>query len=179
MLYCSSRKHTAAGNWRSQNKTIVMKEIFFRMDSSINFFTTVYISFSVAQHDVTHHPAYQPELLSSRTVRRWRWVYSFTLRPLYTQGKNPSTNWIRRWVGPRADPDVVKKRRIMPCWESNAGCPASSPDWLSAQIAVLCFVEKTARYFVQTRRYDKWYNKKFWKDLICLLSSYYLKCHLH
>jgi hypothetical protein len=38
------------------------------MDSSIKLFTTVYISFSVAQHDVTHHPAYQPELLSSRTV---------------------------------------------------------------------------------------------------------------
>jgi hypothetical protein len=41
---------------------------FFRMDSSIKCFTTVYISFSVALHDFTHHPAYQPELLSSRTV---------------------------------------------------------------------------------------------------------------
>jgi hypothetical protein len=30
------------------------------MDSSIKFLTAVYISFSVAQHDVTHHPAYQP-----------------------------------------------------------------------------------------------------------------------
>jgi hypothetical protein len=38
------------------------------MDSSIKFLTTVYISFFVEQHDVTHHPAYQPELLSSRTV---------------------------------------------------------------------------------------------------------------
>jgi hypothetical protein len=38
------------------------------MDSSIKLLTTVYISFSVTQHDVTHHPAYQPELLSSRTV---------------------------------------------------------------------------------------------------------------
>jgi hypothetical protein len=38
------------------------------MDSGIKFLTTVYISFSVAQNDVTHHPAYQPELLSSRTV---------------------------------------------------------------------------------------------------------------
>jgi hypothetical protein len=44
---------------------------FFRMDSSIRFLTGVYTSFSVAQHDVTHHPAYQPELLSSRTVSRW------------------------------------------------------------------------------------------------------------
>jgi hypothetical protein len=38
------------------------------MDSSITFLTRVYISFSVAQHDVTHHLAYQSELLSSRTV---------------------------------------------------------------------------------------------------------------
>jgi hypothetical protein len=38
------------------------------MDSSIKFLTAVYISFSVTQQDVTHHPAYQPELLSSRTV---------------------------------------------------------------------------------------------------------------
>jgi hypothetical protein len=38
------------------------------MDIVIKFLTRVYISFSVAQHDVTHHPSYQPELLSSRTV---------------------------------------------------------------------------------------------------------------
>jgi hypothetical protein len=38
------------------------------MDSSIKFFTTAFISFSVTQHDATNHPAYQPELLSSRTV---------------------------------------------------------------------------------------------------------------
>jgi hypothetical protein len=38
------------------------------MDSSIKFLTTVFISFSVTQHDATHHSAYQPELLSSRTV---------------------------------------------------------------------------------------------------------------
>jgi hypothetical protein len=44
---------------------------FFTIDSSINFFTRVYISFSVAQNDVTHNPAYHPELLSSRTVSNW------------------------------------------------------------------------------------------------------------
>jgi hypothetical protein len=38
------------------------------MDCSIKFFTTVYISLSVAWHDMTLHPAYQPELFSSRTV---------------------------------------------------------------------------------------------------------------
>jgi hypothetical protein len=34
----------------------------------MKFLTRVYIYFSVARHDVTHHPSYQPELLSSRTV---------------------------------------------------------------------------------------------------------------
>jgi hypothetical protein len=37
----------------------------------------VYISFSVAQHDVTHHPAYQPELLSSRTVSTTYYYYYY------------------------------------------------------------------------------------------------------
>jgi hypothetical protein len=40
------------------------------MDSSIKFFTRVHISFSVAHHDVTHHPAQQSEFLSSRTVSK-------------------------------------------------------------------------------------------------------------
>jgi hypothetical protein len=46
------------------------------MDSSMKFLTRVYISFSVAQHDVTHHLAYQPELLSSRTVSKALNLYS-------------------------------------------------------------------------------------------------------
>jgi hypothetical protein len=70
MLYFSSRKHTIAGNKRLQNKTCEVRH-FFRMDSSIKFLTRVYISFFVAQHDVTHHPAYNSELLSSRTVSKW------------------------------------------------------------------------------------------------------------
>jgi hypothetical protein len=45
------------------------------MDSIIKFLTTVYISFSVAQHDVNQHPAYQPELVSSRTVSTYLSVY--------------------------------------------------------------------------------------------------------
>jgi hypothetical protein len=33
---------------------------------------------------------------------RWRWVVSFTLRPLYLQGKSRDTHLLGRWVGPRA-----------------------------------------------------------------------------
>jgi hypothetical protein len=39
-------------------------------------------------------------------------MVSFTLQQLYSQGKNPGTNWIGGWVGPRADLDAVVKRKI-------------------------------------------------------------------
>jgi hypothetical protein len=81
------------------------------MDNSIKFLTTMYISFSVAQHDVTHHPAYQPELLSSRAVSilslgtRYKWAVTFRPRPIYHRGKKLGTHWIgetiRNDIGPR------------------------------------------------------------------------------
>jgi hypothetical protein len=43
---------------------------------------------------------------------RWRWVVSFTPRPLYPQRKNPSTHWIGGWEGPRGGLDAVVKRKI-------------------------------------------------------------------
>jgi hypothetical protein len=47
-------------------------------------------------------------------------VVSFTPRTLYPQGKNPGTHWIRGWVGPRAGPDTVVKRKIpSPCRDSD------------------------------------------------------------
>jgi hypothetical protein len=42
----------------------------------------------------------------------WRWVVSFTSRPLYPEGKAPDTHWIGGWVGPRAVLDAVVKRKI-------------------------------------------------------------------
>jgi hypothetical protein len=50
---------------------------------------------------------------------RWRWVVSFRLRSLYPRGKNPGIHWIGGWVCFRADLDVVEKRKILPCRESN------------------------------------------------------------
>jgi hypothetical protein len=38
---------------------------------------------------------------------RWRWVISFTLRPLYRRGKTPGTHWIRGLVDSRAGMDDV------------------------------------------------------------------------
>jgi hypothetical protein len=43
----------------------------------------------------------------------WRWVVSFTNRPLYPREKNPPTHWIVGWVGPRIGPDDVERRRIL------------------------------------------------------------------
>jgi hypothetical protein len=40
------------------------------------------------------------------------WVVSFTPRPLYPQGRTPSTYWIGSWVGPRAVRDAAVKRKI-------------------------------------------------------------------
>jgi hypothetical protein len=39
-------------------------------------------------------------------------VVTFTLRPLYPQGKSPSTHWIGGCVDPRAVLDAVVKRKI-------------------------------------------------------------------
>jgi hypothetical protein len=53
-------------------------------------------------------------------ITRWRWVVSFTPRPLYPQGKSSGTHWIGDWVGPRAVLDTVVKRKISsPRRESN------------------------------------------------------------
>jgi hypothetical protein len=54
-------------------------------------------------------------------------VVSFRTRPLYPWEKNPGTQWVGRWVGPRTDLDLVTKRKILPCRESNPGFSAHSP----------------------------------------------------
>jgi hypothetical protein len=62
---------------------------------------------------------------------RWRWVVSFTPRPLYLPGERaPGTHWIGGWVGPKVGVDTVEKRKISHCRESNPGRPARRyTDW--------------------------------------------------
>jgi hypothetical protein len=51
---------------------------------------------------------------------RWRWVVSFTPRPLYPQGKSPLYPLDRMLGGPRAVLDAVSERKIpSPCRESS------------------------------------------------------------
>jgi hypothetical protein len=43
----------------------------------------------------------------------WRWVVSFTPRPLYPRERAPGTHWIGGWVGPRAGLDDMEKRKFL------------------------------------------------------------------
>jgi hypothetical protein len=59
-----------------------------------------------------------PRILDLGTI--WRWVVSFTPRPLYPKERAPGTHWIGGWVGPRAVLDAVVKRKVpSPCRDSN------------------------------------------------------------
>jgi len=53
-------------------------------------------------------------------------VVSSTGRPLYPQGKSPTTHWIGGWLGPRAGLNAVTKRRN-PCRESTPPPPHRPP----------------------------------------------------
>jgi hypothetical protein len=44
----------------------------------------------------------------------WRWVVSFTLRPLYSRGKSPGTHRIGGWVDPRAGLDDMEMWKFLP-----------------------------------------------------------------
>jgi hypothetical protein len=63
-----------------------------------------------------------PRILDLGT--RWRWVVSFTTRPLYPRERSPGTHLIGSWVGPRAVRKAVVKRKIRsPSRKSNPRTP--------------------------------------------------------
>jgi hypothetical protein len=64
----------------------------------------------------------------------WRWVVSFTPRPLYPQGNRPRYP-LDRMLGL----DAVEKRKSLHCRESNSGRPARSQSlyWLSYNVRKL------------------------------------------
>jgi hypothetical protein len=88
-----------------------------------------------------------PRILDLST--RWRWVDSFTPRPLYPKGK--STHWIGGWEGPRAVLDAVVKRKIPSpagnrTLEPRTTSPQPSPytDWdITAQTAYVIYIKIT------------------------------------
>jgi hypothetical protein len=44
----------------------------------------------------------------------WRWVVSFTPRPLYSRERASRTHWIGGWVGPTAGLDNMGKWKFLP-----------------------------------------------------------------
>jgi hypothetical protein len=71
---------------------------------------------------------------------RWRWVVSFTSRPLYPREKTPppGTHWIGGWMDPRAGLDDLKKRKFLtlsglgtPTHRSSSPSPVTIPTELS------------------------------------------------
>jgi hypothetical protein len=55
---------------------------------------------------------------------RWRWVVSFTARPLYPPEKETLVPMMRGWVGPRAGLDAVVRRKISSSYRDSS--PKSS-----------------------------------------------------
>jgi hypothetical protein len=53
------------------------------------------------------------------------WRYRSAILELETRVAN--THWIGGWVGPKAGPVAVEKRRILHCRILNPGHPACSP----------------------------------------------------
>jgi len=53
---------------------------------------------------------------------RWRWVVSFTLRPLYPRGKSSGAHWRGGWFGHRTGLDSgANKKSLCPCRKLNPG----------------------------------------------------------
>jgi hypothetical protein len=78
---------------------------------------------------------------------RWRWVVSFTPRPLYPRERTPVTHWIGGWASPRTVLDAVVKRKIPSSRrESNPRTPIVQPvaqrytDWASTDLCVCVYI---------------------------------------
>jgi hypothetical protein len=110
---------------------------------------------------------------------RWRWVVSFTPRPLYPRVRVPGTHCIGGWVGPRAVLDAVVKRKIpSPRRESNPRTPIVQlvtqryTDWA---ITVLAQEKEQWKVLVNTVMKQSWdlliisFSKRFMLHGVILL----------
>jgi hypothetical protein len=84
-------------------------------------FSSVFNSFSFSlcltnkalyNEDVWWSECIDPRILDIDT--RWRWVVSFTYRPLYFRGKKNGIHWIGCWVCPRSSLGGVERRISCP-----------------------------------------------------------------
>jgi hypothetical protein len=104
----------------------------------------------------------------------------------FTPGKRaPSTNWLGRWVDPRAGLDAIEKNKILPCRESNPGRPAQVhryTDWvIPAPIKSFVLIIKIQvlflelQYSLQSTVYI-WSRSAFVR-LVCVASNDIQRIH--
>jgi hypothetical protein len=106
---------------------------------------------------------------------RWKWVVSFTPRPLYRREGAPGTHctlWLGGCVGPRAVLDAVVKRKIpSPRRESNPTTPIVQPvaqrytDWAITYWIILKYIlskcteaRLRARWPEFSSRRERWWD---------------------
>jgi hypothetical protein len=111
----------------------------------------------------------------------WKWVISFTPPTLYPRRKSPNTNWIGRWVGPRASLDGVEKRKFLTLLglEHRPFCrPACSQSLQVYCEMILCNIDIVSWLCVSC--VGNWSlpdlsitHLVFWPWQYCLLKSYH------
>jgi hypothetical protein len=86
----------------------------------------------------------------------------------------PSNHWIGGWVGPRANLDAVKKRKITsPRWELNPWIPIVQPvascytDWATPALASLCREINISKCFAPGTRTT---NYAVWNESFCSIQ---------
>jgi hypothetical protein len=67
-------------------------------------------------------------------------VASVTFRPLLPAGRNYGLHWARGWLGLRTGLNVVAKREVLSCRESNPGRPARSLATALAELIIVISV---------------------------------------
>jgi hypothetical protein len=107
-----------------------------------------------------------PRILKLGT--KWRWMVSFTLRPLGRRRKDPGNRWIIGWVGPRVGLDAATKRKNpCPCRELNHNRPARSLVTILTGLPRLNTLHRDVHYVFLCRYFVKYEllrcsNKSCW-----------------
>jgi hypothetical protein len=104
---------------------------FIKLNVKVKVKLSLVLNWAPRHVDVRGSGGIAPCILNLGT--RLNWMVSFTPRPLYLWGNNPSTHWIGGWVDPRAGSYFVAKIKIQLCWESNPGhltCNLVTTYWL-------------------------------------------------
>jgi hypothetical protein len=84
----------------------------------------------------------------------WKWVVSFTPRPLYPRRKNPRCPLDRRLGGPQSRSGSCGGQKILYCRELNAGSPA--PVTVPTELSRLLTTQYSVRLLTNVEQAMKW-----------------------